>query len=297
MQKVNPESALVGSHFQTQIDFLGSKMSEAIRKAFDLATDPECLNHEMAPLHTTLKLPSGRFTRNLGDVSVVFSCQLTEVILANETSRECLVYPKIQTMDGRVAYIDAENRVLMKTSTTQNCSPATAPVMRAKNGKYFALTPDPVEVQPDMIDNMPVEEDEASHGLYTLDVVHNWLSTAWLQHFHKSIGSLAQSTGVTQSFNTMMDKIQGVYSQIKEVNIPDSLFGLNLDHVGSMCGLAAAAAVALMLAYGMVDLMLRILTLRNPNKSFQKILREAIFGHVVVLSERHNGQVKAENQV
>ena len=95
----------------------------------------------------------------------------------------------------------------------------------------------------------------------------------------------------------MMDKIQGVYSQIKEVNIPDSLFGLNLDHVGSMCGLAAAAAVALMLAYGMVDLLLRILTLRNPNKSFQKILREAIFGHVVVLSERHNGQVKVENQV
>ena len=292
LEKVNPDSILLETHYQTQLDFLGSQLSLTYRKAFDLATDPECLNHETAPMYETIRLASGRFTRNLGDVSVVFNCKKQVVKLAEVTGQECWVYPKIVQENGETAYMDPSNRVIMKESITKHCSSATSPVLRDTLGHHYALTPQARRVFPEHTKVAVAEENDSTHGLYSQDVVHQWLSRAWLQHIHQKLGISMAPQGTAQQFNSFLGNLVGSFS-IKDAVSQAKMFGVDLDHIGAMCGLAAGGVLSCMLIYGLGDFVLRIVTVRNPQKSYSRILKEAIFGHLAVLGDRHNRKDQA----
>ena len=62
----NTQSTKLGAHYQTQLDFLGSRLAKRIRSSYQLRYDPECNLMDSSQLHATVALPSHRCDSLLG---------------------------------------------------------------------------------------------------------------------------------------------------------------------------------------------------------------------------------------
>ena len=290
LEKFNQESVQLYSQFQTQIEYLNSKISRSARGAYKMSRDPECASILYAPLHRTIKLPTKRFTRNLGDCSIVFSCPETTVRPSNATKEgKCYVQPEVTTRNGETRYLDPETRILLLASTETACTKPTAPVIRDVTNKYYAFLPTPEEVFPSE-ETVGEEDDiEGSRGIYAQNVINEWLGSAYLQHIHQilTIGYEGRRGTGESHTASLIGQITQTYDKMKEAkeNLTEIF---NWDHIGAMAGIGAMGYVMIELFYKMIKLMIRIVLVYDKKKSYVQVLFQAGFGDLQELANRQS---------
>ena len=288
LEKFNQESVQLYSQFETQIEYLNSKISRNARGAYKMSRDPECASLLYAPLHRTIKLPSKRFTRNLGDCSIVFSCPETIVKPSNATKESrCYVQPEVITREGETRYLDPETKILLEAGTETACTKPTAPVIRDVTNKYYAFLPKPEEVFP--TEETTVEDDgiEGTRGIYAQNVINEWLGSAYLQHIHQvlTIGYGERGENGQSHIASLIGRITQTYDRMQEEK-ERIMTIFNWDHVGAMAGIGAMGYVAIELFYKFVKLMIRIVIVYDRKKSYAQVLFQAGFGDLQELANR-----------
>ena len=294
LEMYNKASVLVSSHIQTQLDFLGSRVSTVIKDAYSVSTDPQCHEINWAPLHKTLKLSANKFTRNLGDVSVVFTCSALTVEL-DSNNTQCYIHPPVLTGESSRRYIDPETRIILTDSVSTSCKRDTSPIIKATNGKFYAISPHAIEIVPDKTSRNADKKGEKTHGLYPLEVVNSWLSNAYLSHIHKSLSINYAWGRIDTEVNTMVNQLTDTYDRIKNMDIKSTLLGIDLDHVGAQCGIASATILAVLIMYWTIELVLKLIMVHDKTKTYKQSLIEAGFGHLTVLAERHKVKEREED--
>ena len=278
LARMNMDSINIYAHWQSQIDFLGSKISSPAKSAYTAATDPECLRLQIAPLHQTLQLPSHRFTRNLGDASVLFKCTPCTVKLANTTEEDdCYVQPPVVDKKGKRWYIDPSTRILLQAGAVTSCEDSSAPVLKAIKGQFYAISPTPREVFPTQSTGPKVEMgDGLEHGLYPQRVIEAWLSAAYIQHIHRSLTvGYSSNNGAQTPVYTMIGHLTDTYRKLKDGDMASILLGINWDKIGARCGLVATMALIVYLLYKMIVLIVRFVVAYDKKKTYRQIFKEA----------------------
>ena len=290
LQMFDKSSVLVSSHIQTQLDFLGSRVASVIKDAYSVAMDPQCHEINLAPLHKTLKLSANKYTRNLGDISVVFTCKpLTVELDTNHT--QCFVHPPILMGNNEAKYIDPETRIIIDNSIPTACSRDSSPILKATNGQFYAISPKPIEITPDQNKLNDNANQQKTHGLYPQEVVEDWLANAYLPHITRSYSLTYEWGKMDKSFNSMVGHLTETYDNLKNFNVKDVLLGLNFDHIGAQCGVASLCILIALLGYWTVELALKLILVHDKTKSYKQTFVEAGFGHLRVLSQWHKKNV------
>ncbi len=278
LARLSMDSINVYAHWQSQLDFLGSRIVTSAQSAYSAAVDPECLRLQFAPLHQTIQLPSHRFTRNLGDASVLFNCAPTLVKLRNVTEEgQCYVQPPVVDKKGKEWYIDPNTRVLLNAGVITSCEESSAPVLKSSSGKFFAISPTPREVFPGLeaAPKVPQQGSE-EHGLYPQRVISDWLKSAYIQHIHRSLTvGYSDDGGSGTPVASMIGHLTETYNKLKEGDMMSVLLGINWDKVGARCGLATTAILAMILLYWLIEFMVKIVLVYDKKKTYWEIVQDA----------------------
>ena len=124
------------------------------------------------------------FLRNLGEVSVQFSCSKLEV--APVPDKVCHSMLKVRDHQGNTWFLEAVTRLLFSTSVIIPCESARVPVYRTTGSDLVMYSPDRRLLTTTEIpeSNTTATSPEPS-GIYSLQMVKSWLQYAWLQHLNK----------------------------------------------------------------------------------------------------------------
>ena len=89
--------------------------------------------------------------------------------------------------DGdNIKYLDAATRILLEKGSKTVCSPASIPAILDTKGRTVIYDPKPRVVNPTRIQNMIQHEDYVEgKGLYSPNVVEEWLKFAYLGSYHE----------------------------------------------------------------------------------------------------------------
>ena len=86
LQQVNTQEINIASQFNTQIKFLTSEILRNLQDSYKFKDSPSCRTIMGGNTMITTKITGNTFFRNLGDVSILFSCKAITVSPANFTS-------------------------------------------------------------------------------------------------------------------------------------------------------------------------------------------------------------------
>ena len=298
VNKANSMSTRVASHFQSQIDFLGAQLLKQMRDSYQLRYDPECRLMGASQLHRTVALPSHRFYRNLGDVSVIFSCKDVKVKPRITDERRCYVQPPVSSPDGTPMFLDPETRILLHTGTEVRCSSATAPILKTVTGGFVAFTPDEKIIKPDAADNSDAEDkldSEVDHGLYSAEVVEDWLSSAYLEHIHQTL-TVGGGEGGLVPIPTMVNGIRSTYQEMlttAKANI--GFLGLDWNWLGNKCALVLMILLVVYSLYWVLELTLKFLMVLETEKRIMHALFRTCFSGLFLMAEETARKLRPEN--
>ena len=104
------------------------------------------------PLHETMRLGGSRFVRNMGDVSVTFTCRAVIVEAANK-SDSC--YKQVRVVEGEeIYYLDPATRILLQKGSQTVCSVANVPAVQDTKGRLVVFDPEIRVVNPTSLQNL-----------------------------------------------------------------------------------------------------------------------------------------------
>ena len=145
-------SISLNAQVQTQINFLDGKMRRRFEDKYSLGKDPMCEKIAGMPLHDTMRMGGSRFVRNLGDVSVTFSCREVMVSAANVTD---ICYKQVRVVEGgNTYYLDPVTRILLEKGSQTVCSVANVPALQDTKGRIVVFEPETRVVNPKSLQNL-----------------------------------------------------------------------------------------------------------------------------------------------
>ena len=74
VHRINYANVDLAVHYNTQLQFLASKLKTVLKRAYHETIDPACLTVNANTLEQTQKVNKNTFSWNLDDLSVVFEC-------------------------------------------------------------------------------------------------------------------------------------------------------------------------------------------------------------------------------
>ena len=269
LQKVNTQEISIASHFNTQIKFLSSEILRNLQDSYKFKNSPSCRMIMGVSTMITTKITGNTFSRNLGDVSTIFSCKATTVSPANSTSG-CYRQLPVTDEEGQNWYLDPTTRILLKSGSRTICGSSTVPIYRNTENEYITFSPNRKIVNTRKIGTTTNKDDsyEEQTGLYPDEVVSNWLHSAFLQHFaevtyaalNENICERDCTTKITA--DRMSSTLGRYYRKLNELSVP-GLFGLNLEKIGRRCSIAMCLLIILYTGYYTLVWMIRFSLLKD----------------------------------
>ena len=270
LQKVNTQEINIASHFNTQIKFLSSEILRNLQDTYKFKNSPSCKTIMNGNAMTTTKITGSTFSRNLGDVSILFTCKITTVSPDNSTSG-CYRQLPVTDEEGKNWYLDPTTRILLKSGSRTICGSSTVPIYRNTENEFITFVPKRKMVNTRKV-GKTINKDDAydeQTGLYPEDVVSNWLHSAFLQHFAEvSYAALnenmCEQQGCTKKMTAdgMSSTLGKYYRKMSELSVP-GIFGLNLEKIGGRCSIAICFLLVLYVGYHTLVWMIRFSLLKD----------------------------------
>ena len=226
--------------------------------------------------------PSFRFYRNLGDVSVIFGCRPVTVKPIVPDEKICYIQPPVD-FAGSVKFLDPATRVLLPTGTETRCSLSTAPILQLVDGSYAAFTPHLQKVDPEFSPDDDDTSDDHQHGIYSAEVVQDWLDSAYLAHIYQT---LTVAGGDSVTLGEMMRGVQESYSYVKSLNLGKfSWLGVDWDYIGQRASIILLFIYAIYMVYWVIETVLKFVMIYETEKRWIRSLFRSCFSHLHLMAE------------
>ena len=274
MKRMHTESIHMDSHYTTQLRFLADEMERKLQQKYSFINSPAC--HEIMNTQITTRLGSGRFVKNLGDVSIYFQCSSTTVTSANITE-SCYKHLPVLDENRHLWYLDPTTRVLLNHGAKTQCNSANVPVYKNLEGEFISYLPKRTPIRTEEME-IKLRKDEGyaeDIGLYPGQVVAEWLSSAYMQHFQEisytalyaDICNKKECEDGPISADGISDALTEYYEKIRKMPIPGSFLGIDFVSLGGHCSIAVCCILILYTVNYLIGWFVRFLMLKDGNST------------------------------
>ena len=285
LHKVDVENASPDLHYTTQLKFLHHMARSTVQSTLQRERHPECRSN---PEHDQiLPISKNRFYRNLGDISITFTC--TSLTAMPRILEEC--YKRIPAVvQGRNVFIDPYTRIVHNHASKTPCILGLPPAVRSTEGEYITFLPHRMALHPFDAPAFNFTQDTTTKGLYQ-SLVAEHLKMDFLQHYSSTsyaiISNLANSP-VSPSFDSNSHRfIADQLTKLTRLPEPKFFCGLNLSELAQLSAVAFCVYLTLSAIMKIVGVMLRLCVLRSESKLSTAVMRAA-FTDLYLLSKSHN---------
>ena len=245
IRSLTTDAVNINSHYQSQLNYLDREIERKIEERYQLSMDPQCKNIQASSVHQTVRLSHNEFSRNMGDVTVMFKCKEVTVTAANVTDR-CFKQLRVN-QDGRERYMDVNTRILLDRGTETYCSISAVPVVRDKNGVLLAYDPKPRSVK--ITDMMTIEKSHEGieRGLYPEESVTAWLDHAYIQGYAETVAVMMEDDGDNgvRTWREAAASVRDTYNVVKDFDLKDWIVGRNWEKFGRNCSIVVVIWIAI----------------------------------------------------
>ena len=274
-----------------KFEYTNGKIQDILKNSYK-NRHPMCSKINDNPLDAITRIGDTTFLRNLGEVSVQFSCNKLEV--APVLDEVCHSMLKVRDHKGSIWFLEAVTRLLFSTSVIIPCESARVPVYRTTGADLVMYSPDRRLITTTGIPeaNTTSTSPEAP-GIYSLQMVKSWLQFAWLQHLNKhSYSFISQAIcqdsscqDVHRNPSQLFDLLGSAVHKATKIIGPSFWMGIDIEQIGRRCSIAVCALVVIYAVYWFISFFLRCAMFRGDNISCLALAIRSTFPQLFLIAK------------
>ena len=288
---IDTQNVDINAHYSSQLLYLNRKLRRHLQQSYDDNTHPAC--EAIAQTHTasTKWIHGTTFVRNLGDASVVFQCKKTTVAPL-ENVDQCYERLPVQNIKGNIFYLDQTNRILMDHAPPINCIPSYLPAYRTTTNEIVVYSPKRKLLKTIMFENSTSPED-GTPGLYSTQMVTDWLSKAYIQNFANNLYSYASGKLCPDCFkdtapSVRLNFLQDQVNKISALSPPNILLGFNVQYVGGICSIIVVVTMIINILYGITAFFIKLCVLQKDDTGILHSIGRALCAEIFLITKSMN---------
>ena len=257
IEDVDVKNVDLSAELNTRFGFIYEKMNQQLTRDY-LQVDPICHRFQSSNTEEAQRTDNNRFIKSLGDISISFECR--EVQVAHIPSDRCHSMLPVTDLNGIKWFLNPDNRMLRTQAVEVPCNIATLPVYRSTNNLMITFNPGRQVINPESpLPSTPNNTSEDG-GLYSHDLVKQWLDNSYLQHWSKYSYSTLVSVFCQEekcktghsNIQSMRDYIGGAITNLSKTAAENFIWGVNLEKVGGICSIIVVFLLIIYTGYAIV---------------------------------------------
>ena len=272
--------------------YINSKVSNDISSRYK-ETHPVCSIIRFHSPQGTHRISDSSFIRSLGDVSILFTCK--KVIVAPVTDHECYSMMKEQDINGVMWHLEPHTRVLMKQAVIVPCASASVPVYLSIQNSFLAYSPERTVISTIKPATPNDTADNSKAGLYSKQLIKQWLDLAFVQHLSKHSFSLFKSICKTKACISLgnnpasiMEHLGNTFSNLADITNPYMMFGFDLEKIGGRCSIAVCILVCIYSLYAIAAWGIRLVLFKDSSIKLCALICWATFPDFFLITKAGN---------
>ena len=255
LKSISDRDVDLSTDLQLRFDYTNGKIKEALTHSYK-NRHPMCGKISSNPAEEISRIGDSTFLRNLGEVSVQFSCTKLEV--APVIDDLCHSMLKVQDHQGKTGFLQPVTRILYQTAVINPCQSSRVPVYRTTKAELVTYSPDRrLITTTEMPENNQTTPQPGTPGLYSLQMVKNWLQYAWLQHLSKHTYSFVSQAickedncqGIHDNPSQLYNLLGTAVRKATNIKIPGFWTGFDMEKLGRNCSIAVCALLIVYAIY------------------------------------------------
>ena len=276
---------------QLRFDYTNGKIKEALTHSYK-SRHPMCGKISSNPSEEISRIGDSTFLRNLGEVSVQFSCTKLEV--APVIDDLCHSMLKVQDHQGKTGFLQPVTRILYQTAVIIPCQSSRVPVYRTTKAELVTYSPDRrLITTTEMPENNQTTPQPGTPGLYSLQMVKNWLQYAWLQHLSKHTYSFVSQAickedncqGIHDNPSQLYNLLGTAVRKATNIKIPAFWMGFDMEKLGRNCSIAVCAMLFVYAIYWIGAWFLRCAMFKTKDISFLALATRTTFPELFLIAK------------
>ena len=297
---IDSENINPNANYISQLAYLNSKLTRSLQSSFKSVIHPTCSAISSSPTATTVWLSGSTFVRNLGDCSVSFQCRpVTVVPRVNLT--KCYTRLPVQDISGNAWHLDPNTRILMEYAAPSLCHVSLLPTYRTNSDDIVLYNPDRKIIKIDPPVEVINEDSKFENGLYSSEMVSEWFSMSYLQHFAQHSYSVildslcGDNCKPTDQPSGPISYVQSQLRKIPNVPVPTLWFGLDIDYIGNRCSIVVVLVMLVNLLYNITAMVLRCCIFQRGDAKPTTSLARACCSDLFLISKAVNDDTVSGN--
>ena len=282
----------ISADYQMRFGYINTRLTKDISTRYR-ETHPICAIIRYHSPQGTHRISDHTFIRSLGDVSILFTCK--KVIVAPVQDPKCFSLLRVQDINGVVWHLEPNTRILMKDAVNVPCSPSSVPIYLSIQNSYLAYVPERTVITTNNPTPSNLSIDNSNAGLYSKQIIKQWLDLAFVQHLSKHSYSLFQSICKTESCLSLgknpagiMEHLGRTFSNIATMNNPLTWFGYDLKEIGGKCSIAVCLLLSLYSIYAIAAWCIRLVLFKDASVKMCALLCRATFPDFFLIAKAGN---------
>jgi hypothetical protein len=282
----------ISADYQMRFGYINTKLSKDISTRYR-ETHPVCAITRFHSPQGTHRISDSSFIRSLGDVSIIFTCK--KVIVAPVQDPKCFSLLRVQDINGVIWHLEPNTRILMKNAVNVPCSPSSVPIYLSIQNAFLAYAPDRTVISTNNLTPSNHSVDNSESGLYSKQIIKQWLDLAFVQHLSKHSFSLFQSICKSESCLSLGENPAGImehlgrtFSNLDSLNNPISWLGFDLQEIGGKCSIVVCLLVGLYSLYAIAAWCIRLVLFKDASIKICALLCRATFPDFFLIAKSGN---------
>ena len=254
--------------------------------------NPLCKTIQGTTIDDTINIGNGMFLRNLGDISVTFTCR--KVIVAPVATNKCYSMAKVSDIQGSIWFLSPVNRMLISQAIVVPCTSATLPVYRSNSDDLVVFSPTKSIVTEEKIQTYQNRSSSSNHntGLYPVRLIKEFLDLSFLQHVSKYSYSFLSNVVCQHSkcvdIHTNANKMKSLIGETLASINTGSFFGLDIVWLGSRCSIAVIGLLIIYTGYALASWFIRMALFKDGQLKLWALLCRATFPSFFLITSTTN---------
>ena len=291
LETVSEKDVDLSTDLRIRFDYTNGKVRESLTHSYK-SRHPMCRKIYDNPMEAISRIGDATFIRNLGEVSVQFTCNKLEV--APVVDDICHSMTKVQDHKGKTWFLEPVTRILFQTAVIIPCQSARVPVYRTTNSELVTYSPERRVITTTEITSFNhTSPRPGAPGLYSLQMVKNWLQFAWLQHLTKHTYSfISQAICQDNSCQGVHNDPNQLYGMLgsavhKATNLMSASFwlGIDMEAIGRKCSIAVCIMTSIYAVYWIVSWGLRCALFKTDSISCFALTIRSTFPELFLIAK------------
>ena len=297
IKDMNSKNVDMSVDLQLRFDYVNSKIASTIVTNYK-NQHPICSKIKETTRESVTRTGESTFIKNLGEVSLEFTCKKIEVTPI--IGKTCNTLLKVRDYSNKEWFLEPVTRILMRYAAETPCSPANVPVYRNTENELVSFIPQKRKIQLTATPrtNTTTQEDNKP-GLYPQQMVKEWLSYSFMQHLSKHAYNLIATAAcrsescqaIHQNPSVMIGYIGNAAEKMAKAMDPTTWIEDNMEKIGRKCSIAVCVMTVVYAIYYTLSLMVKFTMFKDKETGcLQTMMRAMCPGLFIVTKITQNNK-------